>query len=118
MKKDDLIKPLKWQSAEWADWYLVKQRDGLRWIEYAYGEAQTNFTQVSVNYDVNGRLEVILIRQGGGLLKKLTNRYLYVGKNLTWIEKALTSGYWEKKGYEINFEFKDPRSNFFCKLIF
>lgn len=88
--------PLKWQSDQWDNWYYVKQKKGLLWIEYANGREWGNFTQVSLEYDANDGLVVTLIREGSRSIVKLCEDVLYWGSNLTWMDKRLTSGYWVK----------------------
>lgn len=87
--------PLKWQTHSEDDWYFEKQNDNLRWIEYAKGKFWANFTQTSLEYDAVGRLEVILVREK--CVVKLTEGISYLGGNVTWIRKILSSGYWVRK---------------------
>lgn len=84
--------------------------NSLRWKEVYDNQLFANFTLVSIDYDVNNNLEVLL-DSGNSLLAKLTSSHYYSGPNITWVKDEYCAGSWIKKGienfirYELRLEF-------------
>lgn len=96
--KENLSTPWVWQSDQWDSWYLEHQKNSSIWIEKYKGKITCYHEQVSLDIDDKSFPIVILRRQAGFSLTKLSQGLLHDG-DYNFDFKEYATGYWRlKKG--------------------